>query len=358
VSGSPYAAPLGRFKAVAPELLPKELYAALATATEIDDVAKLLEPTVYGPEIAQASATYAGVTRLEVAINRLFVRRNRSVLEAAPFAGKALILAYLQRWDVENISAILSAKAQGRTLAETEAFLVSDRSLPAGLMAGALTLDDYRLLLQQTTIESIASQLVRFGYGGTLIPQLDAYDRSHDIFPLLHALWTQYYETLLSSSRFFQGDEWVVREFLRSEIDVRNVLLLLKGKNASLPVEAVLDRFIEGGNLPRAEAADLYGAPGVEELVGALGPRFPELAEALPAFKGDPTLVPFELMLVRERSIREMKRLRSYPMSVAVLFDYLLHAELERSDLRRIIYGKQYSVATEAIAASLVVPRL
>ena len=51
--------------------------------------------------------------------------------------------------------------------------------------------------------------------------------------------------------KYFQGDEWVIRLFLRSELDVRNVLLLLKGKDAELPFEAVADAVPRRGR-PRA----------------------------------------------------------------------------------------------------------
>jgi vacuolar-type H+-ATPase subunit C/Vma6 len=50
--------------------------------------------------------------------------------------------------------------------------------------------------------------------------------------------------------------------------------------------------------------------------------------------------------------------MRAYPLSVAMVFTYLLLAELERTDLRRIIYGRLYGLPTNAIVDSLVVPKL
>jgi V/A-type H+-transporting ATPase subunit C len=341
-----------------PAFLSKETFQSLANANDLNEVAKLLEPTPYGPEIAQAAASYRGAERLEIAVNRLFVRRNRLALEATPFAGRPLVVAYLRRWDIENIGLVLSAKAQGRPVTETESFLVSSRELPAGLVAGAMTLDDFRLLLQQPTLDAIASQLVRFGYGAVLLPLLETYQRTRDIFPLVHALERDYYDRLLEAGRFFQGDEWVVREFVQSEIDVRNVLLLLKGKDAELPFEEVQARFLDGGHLSRASLPDLYSARGVPELVASLESRFPALGEGLERYRDNRSLVGFEVALDRERAIRELKRLRAYPLSIAIIFTFLLLAELERTDLRRIIYGKVYGMSGERLAPMLVVPQL
>jgi V/A-type H+-transporting ATPase subunit C len=354
MAGSPYASALGRFKSLMPSFLSADTYAALVRAKDLSEILKLLEPTPYGPELVAASATYQGVAALEVAVNHLFVHRQRLLLESASFAGKPLMLAYLRRWDIENIGLILSAKAEGRSVTEAETFLVSSREIPAGLFAGSMGLDDFRALLALPTLEAVATQLVRFGYGGVLLPLLENYQKSRDIFPLLAALQRDYYEKLLEAAKFFQGDEWVIREFLRSEIDLRNVLLLLKGKAAGLPLDQVMERFLAGGDLDRARIPDLFNVRDVPELVGQLEGSFPALHDGLEGYAADKSLVPFEIALSRDRTVRELKRLRSFPLSISILFTFLLLAELERSDLRKIVYGKLYGIPAADLERSLV----
>lgn len=357
MAGSPYASALGRLKAHIPSFLPKEMFLRLLQSKDLTEVAKALEPTPYGPELVQAASRYTGAPLLEVAINRTFVNRNRQAYESASFAGKPIVGAYLRRWDIENIALILSAKAQGRPVAEAEVFLVSSREIPAGLFAGTMTLDDFRQLLEQPTLEATVTASVKFGYGSVLLPLLETYQRTRDIFPLLHALDRDYYERLLGSLKYFQGDEWVVRQFVHEEIDARNALLLLKGKDAQLSVETVLERWIEGGSLPRAGAQDLFGARDIPELVHALEQRFPSIAEGLPPYQEGRSLTAFEVALQRERIARELRRMRAYPLSLAILFTYLLLAEFERADLRRIIYGKLYALSPERVEPMLILTR-
>lgn len=358
MSGSPYASSLGRLKAHFTVFLGKETYGALTNAKDLSEVSKLLEPTAYGPALAQAAALYQGAPLLEVAVNRTFVQRNRLAYEATPFAGKPLVAGYLRRWDIQNIALVLAAKAQGRSITETESFLVSSRDIPAGLFAGTMTLDDFRLLLQQPTLEAVAQSLVKFGYGSVLLPLLESYGKTRDIFPLLQALDRDYYQKVLEASKFFQGDEWTVRQFVQSEVDVRNVLLLLKGKDAGLPIELVNERFLDGGSVLRAQAADVYSARGVPELVSALEGRFPGLTEGNPVYHENRSLTGYESALNRDRAVRELRRLRSYPLSIGVIFAFLMLAELERADLRHVVYGKLYGVSVATVSALLVVPRL
>ncbi len=358
MSGSPYASSLGRLQSQFTSFLPKDAYPPLANAKDVAEVTKILEGTPYGPEILQLAASYKGAPLLERAINRTLVRRNRQALDSAPFAGKPMVGAYLRRWDIQNIGLVLSAKAQGRAVQEAESQLVSSRDIPAGMFAGTMTLDDFRLLLQQPSLEGAVQALVRFGYGATLLPLLDSYERTKDIFPLLQALDRDYYAGLLESSKYFQGDEWVIRQFLRSEIDLRNLLLLLKGKDADLPFEVVGSRFLEGGDLTRAASEDLYSACTVPELATSLEGRFPTIAQGQAAYADQRSLTGFETAVSHDRAVRELRRLRSYPLSICVIFTYLLLAELERTDLRRIIYGRLYGVAPATLEPLLVVPRL
>lgn len=358
MAASSYASALGRLKPEFTAFLSKDIYVQLTSAKDPNEVAKVLEGTAYGPDVQQARAAYQGIALVEVATNRTFVRRNRHAYEATPFAGRAVVGAYLTRWDRQNIELILSAKAQGRPLTETDEHLVSSREIPAGLYGGVLTLDDFRTVLSQPTLEATATALVKYGYGATVLPLLEAFQRTHDIFPLLHALDRDYYRQVLEAARFFQGDEWVVRQLLASEIDVRNVLLLLKGKAADLPVDEVLQRWFEGGTLPASLVPDLYGARGVPEMTERLVDRFPSIGEGTSEFQSAQSLTGYEAVLTRERAVTELKRLRAYPLSLGVIFTYLLLAELERADVRRIAFGKMYGIPAERLSPLLVSPRL
>jgi V/A-type H+/Na+-transporting ATPase subunit C len=358
MAGSPYASALGRLEPDFPSFLPKETYASLLGAKDAGDLAKMLETSPYADEIVRARTTHPGSSMLELAINRTFVRRNRHAYDATPYAGRRVVAAYLGRWDIQNVELILSSKAHGRPLTETEDHLVSSREIPAGLYAGVMTLDDFRLLLSQPSLEATVAALAQFGYGATVLPLLEAFERTHDIFPVLSALDRQYYRDVGEAARFFQGDEWVVRGLLASEIDVRNALLLLKGKRSEMPLSELLPRWIPGGTLAQEAAGDLYAARGVPELAERLAERFPSVAEGNEEFRDGENLSGYETALQRDRAARELRRLRTYPLSLSVIFAYLLRSEVERGDLRRLAFGKLYGLPNERLARLLVAPAL
>jgi V/A-type H+-transporting ATPase subunit C len=358
MGGSPYASALGRLQPGFTDFLTKENYATLLNAKDPADLAKMLETSPYADDIIRARTTHPGSSMLEVAINRTFVRRNRHAYEATPYAGRRVVAVYLGRWDIQNIELILSSKAYGRPVTETEDHLVSSRDIPAGLYAGVMTLDDFRQLLAQPSVEAMVAALGQYGYGATVLPFLEAFERTHDIFPILTALDRQYYQDVGTAARFFQGDEWVVRLLLASEIDVRNALLLLKGKRTELPLKELLSRWIAGGSLGEDVMTDLYSTRGVPELAERLVERFPSAAEGTEEFHAAGNLSGYETAFQRDRATRELKRLRTYPLSLAVIFASLLRSEIERGDLRRLAFGKLYGLTNERLGKLLVAPAL
>ncbi|HYA55141.1 MAG TPA: V-type ATPase subunit [Thermoplasmata archaeon] len=358
MAASPYASSLGRLNPEFPAFLPKETYPQLLATKDANEFAKVLETTPYADDLARLRAMHSDVTLVELAINRTFVRRNRQAFEATPFAGRGVVGAYLGRWDIQNIELILTAKVKGGSVTDTQDHLVSSREIPAGLYAGAMNLDDFRILLGQPTLEAMVTSLVKYGYGTTILPFLEAFERTHNIFPILHALDKEYYRNVLAQARFFQGDEWVVRGLMQGEIDARNALLLLKGKDRSLPVDEVLTRWVDGGTMTVAEASDRYPARTVPELAERLADRFPSIGEGTNEFTTADSLTGYEVAIERDRATSTLKRLRTYPLSLSVIFAYLLRNEIERNDLRRAVFGRRYGVPAERLAPLLVSPRL
>ena len=207
-------------------------------------------------------------------------------------------------------------------------------------------------------LEAVVAALAPFGYGATVLPLVESFERTHDIFPILAALDRQYFVDVAAAARFFQGDEWVVRGLLASEIDVRNALLLLKGKRSELPLPELLGRWIGGGSITPEVASDAYSARGVPELADRLAERFPSVGDGTEEFRSSGNLTGFETALDRDRVAAELKRLRTYPLSLAVIFAYLLRSEVERDDLRRLAFGKLYGLSNDRLEKLLVTPVL
>ncbi|MFQ5969016.1 MAG: V-type ATPase subunit [Nitrososphaerales archaeon] len=350
---SPYSASFGRLQALSLNFLSKDYMQNLLRARDVSEIVKQLASTWYGPEIEKAASLYKPPELVEVALNRHLVGVNRIAMEASPFSGKSAIRAYLAKWDIQNIELVLSSKSLGKTITETEHFLVSNRNLPAGVSGGNIPHDEIKILLSQPSVEAVVNQLVRYGYGTVLMQYLGQYQKTADLGPMMAALQGYYYSTLLEALKFFQGDEAVIRELIRAEIDKKNILSLLKAKETNLEKEVVIQHLIEGGNIPTGQLGEMYMAKNVEELARNID-TFYKLGEGFEQYKKTRRLTDFEAAVDKVISEMYFKRLKTLPLSIGTIFYFVMLAELERENIRKIVYGKHYNLPVERISSILV----
>lgn len=339
---------LGRLRALSLSFLSKDKLNELARAKDVADIAQQLEPTWYGPEIDAAASVYKPPELIEVAVNRHLVEVNRIATQTVPLFGKAALTAYLAKWDIENIELVLAAKSLGRGLEETQAFLVSSRNLPVGLSFTLIPLSELQALLQQPDIEAVINYLVKYGYGAVLLQQLGEFRKSGDLGVFTGALQNLYYSKLLWELRFLQGDEGVLREYVRSQISERNLLNYLKSRESKLDKEIFSKHLIDGGLVPIALMQESYTSIDPSDVIKRFEPWF-DLTIAYEAYSKSLDLTQFEVAMDKMIVAKFLPRFRSLPISVTAVFSFVLQAEIERQNIRRITYAKQYGMTEEYI---------
>jgi V/A-type H+-transporting ATPase subunit C len=351
---SPYSSSFGRLQSISINFLKPEFLENLLKANDVSEMIKLLESTWYGEEIKKAASVYQGPSLLEIVINHHLVEINKIILEAAPFNGKNAVRAYLSKWDLYNIELILSSKMMGRTITETESLLVSNRNVPAGISAGNIPHDEIKIILSESGVEGVVNRLAKYGYGVELMKHLDEFQKTGDLGPMMSALHESYYQKLLESLKFFQGDEGTIRELIRAQIDKKNVLNLMKAKDSGIEKEMVARHLVEGGQISSKELLDIYEVKDVAEIIGKIESRF-NLTEALEHYKTSKSLIDFEIAISQFINTTYVKKLKNIALSIGTIFYFIFNAENEHENLKRITYGKRYNLSVDNIRKTLLI---
>jgi len=351
--GSSQFAGLGRLRALSLSFLSKDKLYELARAKDTSEIAQQLESTWYGPEIEAAAAQHKPPELVEIALNRHLININRIAIQAVPLSGKAALLAYLSKWDIENIELILAAKSLGKGLEETEAFLVSSRNLPVGLSFNTIPLGELQVLLQQPDVEAVINYLVKYGYGAILLQQLGDFRKTGDLGVFTGALQNYYFSKLLWELRFLKGDEGVLREYFKSEISKRDILAFLKSRESKLDREVFAKHLIDGGLVPSASLLESYASSDVTEMMKKFEPWF-DLTAPLERYLKNGDLTQFEVAMDKMIIEKFLPRFRSLPISLTAVFGFVIQAEVERQNIRKITYAKQYGMTEEYIKSVIL----
>jgi V/A-type H+-transporting ATPase subunit C len=350
---SSYAASFGTIKVISLSFLTKEKLLELARAKDTADIAQQLESTWYAPDIEAAASVYKPPELIEVALNRHLVDVNRIAIQAAPVFARNAVVAYLSKWDIENIELVIAAKSLGRGLEQTEAFLVSSRNVPVGLSSSVIPLSELHAMLQQPDVEAVINYLVKYGFGAILLQQLGEFRKTGDLGVFTGALQNYYYTKLFWELRFLQGSEGILREYVRAEISKKNILNLLKARESNLSRETFAKHIIVGGLIDEAGLLDIYSTPDLTETIKRFEPWF-DLSPVLEKYRQSNNITDFEVAMDRLMVAKYIPKFRSMGISLASVFTFMLRAEIERQNIRRITYAKQYGMTEEYIKSIIL----
>ncbi|MDG6933341.1 MAG: V-type ATPase subunit [Nitrososphaerota archaeon] len=317
-------------------------------------IEEALSTTWYKYDIEAASSLYRPPVSIDVALNRRLVEINRLGLEVVPDHGRNALKAFLSKWDIEDILLILAAKSLGRKLEETEPFIVSPRNLPIGIAGNVIPFSHLKLMMEQKDLESVIKELVRYRYGAILLQHMGDFERTGDIGVFEAALFNDYYTRLLWELRFYKGDEGALREYFMAEITKRNVLTILKARDSPIDKDTIAKHLLYGGFGSLQTFIAACDSPDLSTLASSLR-EWIDIAPAIKRFKDSGNIAEFEVEIDNIMIDNYFWRFRMHPLlSVTDVFMFLLKAQYERENIRRIVYGREYRLPVMYINSILL----
>ncbi len=305
---------------------------------EQGDFIPSLSRTNYKHEIDRLINMYPMPDSVEVIINSHMVGSLSNAYAMMPPLARDFVRAYSAKWDIENIKGILSAKASGYELSQTESFLVVQQNNPISTISGSITAQQYSEMLGLGGVEEIINYLVRFGYGAIMLKSIDEYRNTRDLSSMFLALDMHYYSNLLQSLRFYNGDEWQASAFVRELIDWKNIISVIKA--TSFGKHEGKGFAIGGGNIREEHIYTMTG----KEIQSLKGDIPYEIDWAFEAYKSDPLIIYFDSAIKRAIYKKYLKMFGSSPSSLSYIMRFILRCEIERDDLRSIWLIKHYGI--------------
>ncbi len=347
-----YTGSYGRLKASIGDFLPNQFFLDLL-GRDLDGISVALSATSYKDDIEQLSPVYKQPELLDFAINRHLIKKNKLAQFAPPPISKNFLSAYFMKWDIENIKSVMSAKTFGYQTTESDSFLLSYRNLPVGVFAGNMTQEDFRIMISLGSIESIVDYLTKFGIGTYLLMHLDQYRKTKDITDLYSAMDRYHYRMMFENLLFYNGDESIIREYIRELVDSYNLLSVLKSINLEVPWEQVSNYLFPFGKIPMQDLEEAMRSQNVAEAATRFKDHY-DLSVQIEDYNRLGRVYPFDLAMRRNLANKFLPMLAMSPVSINSIFHFILRAEIERENLRAIVAGKLYKLSEERIKELLI----
>ncbi|MFH1132881.1 MAG: V-type ATPase subunit [Nanoarchaeota archaeon] len=291
------------------------------------EMAESLRQTTYKQEIEALALRYQGAMLLEHALNLNLKKTYEKLMRISDEALREVIKAYLFRNDIWNLKTIIRSKTTK----------MGDDEIKDMLLPGTLKNLD-ALMKKQTVVEVIkASGLFESAFVDDLKAVKD------NVVMLENSLDKEYFHRMdRFASTLSQGG--IMREFLKAEIEVTNILTLMKLKEFGLPDERI-EAFVIEGRIPKKALKAKDRQAVVERLKGT--PYYAVL-------KQNKEHLFAEAELKRHLLKRTVTLLHKNQLTVDVILAYLLAKEIEILNLKRLIKGKQLGVEDAVIERVLI----
>lgn len=341
-----YAYTVSRVKAKKALLLKEEDYNKMLQMS-VPEISRYISESGYQKEMADLAGRIEGIDLVEHATYVNMAKVFGSILGASQGELNTMVQAYLEKWDAWNLKVILRGKSYG---------LGADGIREDLVPAGSLNSESLEKLLALDNVDDIIANYCKMVH--VIIPQdvLNSYKESENLGEIEDYLDKNYYVKLLKSIDPSSRPTRMFQDYVRTEIDIRNLETILKLKAEGIHGEPVMKYIIPGG----------------KQIDNRLATQLAN-AETIPAAASDLAQLDFyevirEIVEKDSVSIRdivtEMKRYEiaaakkfshMYPLSVVPVLDYMIHKEIEVGNIRTISRGVESGLDAETIKGLLVI---
>ena len=196
---------------------------------KLRDILSTLEKTPYNKEIAEIDSTNLNSSALEEAFLRNFIRTYEDLVDYSPKGIRLLISAFLTKFEVNCVKAMLRAKEANLSTVEAMKYIIP---------AGKLNKTKCKEILENSEkIADIVEHLSDMEYGPVLDKALTDYKEDRIFYLLEVALEKHVYSMVWRSIGKLGGlDKRIAKTIVGMEIDFANI-------------DEFMDRFIRQYNL-------------------------------------------------------------------------------------------------------------
>ena len=311
-----------------------------------NEIAKFLQDSHYKEEISKLATEHSGADLLEIALNRSLAASFKKLIKISPPELAILIKKYAIRKDIEDIKTILRGKLTG-----------ADENLIKNSMtaAGTLSYEHLTSLLKTESIEDILKNngIVAFDL---LKDGLNELNEKKTLIGIENALDKFYYMHLIKFSKNLPKQGRLFKDFLNKEVEILNILTLLRMKKTKFDKETI-KKFIITGGVKSSKLISLAEVEDIEELSRAFeNTEYKEVMQkGMQEYKEKGSLITLETDLYKYLLKQAIMLLHLNPLSVDVILGYMFAKDIEVRNLRIIVKGKQLGLEEQFIESQLVI---
>ena len=311
------------------------------------EIAKFLQESNYRKEINELATNYSGPDLLELALNKSLAESFKKLIRISPDELGLLIREYAKRKDIEDLKTIIRGIFTN----------AGEKAIAASVTgAGTLSRDFLASLLKEKSVEGIlkANKLVDFSLFREGLKELG---EKRSLAGIENAFDRHYYTQLARFSEMLPEEGELFRRFIQKEVEILNLLAVLRLKKAKFGIGSIRNFIIPSGNgIKDAMMMELASTEDLDNISGLLQKTEYKsiVSKGIEEFRKAGSLIMLEIGLYKHLLKKSMLFTHQHPLSVDVILGYMFAKDIEVRNLKIIVKGKQLGLSEGFMESQLV----
>ncbi len=341
-----------RIRGMKSRLLDRPFLEKLLSEENVHTVMALLQETEYGKHIEEARTLETSeIGGIEEGIRQHLAQTYSGIFGMVGGVPRRLLSILLGRWDVYNIKTVLRGKFSGLSLEEVSKSFVPVCKLTEPLL---------KEMMKQPDIKGVIDLLITWNseYYPPLQAKLSDFSATNSLTNMEVALDKFYFERALSFLKRGLEDEnfQIVVGFLKTEIDILNILMIMKIVGHQIPPAERGELFIRDGLEIKGE--DFLSAAScrdIDEIFGRFASTsYREVLNQAKQKSSGGSLSSVERLMEKYMIERGVAMFARNPLSIAPVIGYLWLKLCETVNLRVICRAKVARMPQPLIQEELI----
>lgn len=342
-SGKQYAYSTARANAMKSKLLSKKTMQDISNTKEIGQIISMLFEQDYRQEIEEFGGLKIKSDLVDFALSKNLARNILKLIKLTQGKDRQIMQGIAGKWDLYNIRLAIEAKDKRQSFDSIARYVIDSGRYGSEIIKEAM---------REESMEGMISKLmINSPYRRILAKALETYKSTKNSFETLTALDKEYYSYLANLAvQLGNAGERSGATVVRMEIDMRNILTMIRGKRLELKFSSIAPLMIENGNIKPSALEQIYTSSGsMEEMLSQT--KLFDMKEAIEFFKKDSRkqLLTFEIGLRNAIFMKGISSLGHKMLSFGTMLAYIYMKESEVSTIRTLINGKSYGLEKEEI---------
>ena len=343
VGSATYGYSSTRVKAMESKLLDSATINQLSKMDDVASMVGLLLQTSYKEYIEEFGGKDVRGDLIDFALSKSLENDVKKLIAIVPKEQKEMTARIVGRADAQNIKLIFYAKTAGKSFDDISRYIVESYNLDTETMKRAIE--------EQTLDAAVERLAVRSPYGNIIREALATYKKSGNLTEVNAVIDVGFFKELEGAIRKLTEVSRESASVVRMDIEMRNILALLRAKRHNLDIDRLTALLLDRGltSIPMLRSM-FESSKDVHDLVEKV--KTFDLKKALELYdrkKGKQMLI-FELSMRSAIFRRAAAVLQHSTLSYAVIMGYFYLKEMEVFTLRILINGKTYGLTREEIA--------